>query len=160
MLKIRLQRVGKKHDPSYRVVLTDSRQAAKAGTCIELLGNYNPQRGEPVLKGDRIKEWISKGAQTSDTVNNLLVKHGIIEGKKRDVLHHTKIAAKRAKKAPKVEAPAPAPKAEAPKAEEPKVEEVKEETPVVVEEAPAPVVEEVKEEVIAEEAPAEETPVV
>lgn len=156
MLKIRLQRVGKKHDPSYRVVLTDSRQAAKAGTCIELLGNYNPQRGEPVLKGDKIKEWIAKGAQTSDTVNNLLVKHGIIEGKKRDVLHHTKIAAKRAKKAPKVEAPAPTPKAE-----------IKEETPKV-EETPAPVVEEVKEEVagtptpedVGEEAPAEETPVV
>lgn len=161
MLKIRLQRVGKKHDPSYRVVLTDSRQAAKAGTCIELLGNYNPQRGEPVLKGDKIKEWIAKGAQTSDTVNNLLVKHGIIEGKKRDVLHHTKIAAKRAKKAPKVEAPAPeAPKAEAPAAEAPvapeapAVEEVKEEAPVA-EERPAPV-----EEAPAEEAPAEETPVV
>jgi small subunit ribosomal protein S16 len=179
MLKIRLQRVGKKHDPSYRVVLTDSRQAAKAGTCIELLGNYNPQRGEPVLKGDRIKEWISKGAQTSDTVNNLLVKHGVIEGKKRDVLHHTKIAAKRAKKAPKVEAPAPAPTPTLDKkvedgaptpagvgeAEEPKVE-IKEEAPAVEE---VPVVGEVKEEAVAEEAPAEtptsenvgeETPVV
>lgn len=151
MLKIRLQRVGKKHDPSYRVVLTDSRQAAKAGTCIELLGNYNPKRGEPVLKGDKIKEWIAKGAQTSDTVNNLLVKHGIIEGAKRDVLHHTKIAAKRAKKAP------------APAKEEPKKEEV------VKEEAPAEEKSETKEEVAevieaekevspTEVAPAEEAP--
>lgn len=140
MLKIRLQRVGKKHDPSFRVVLTDSRKSSSAGDCIELLGNYNPQRGEPVLKAERIKEWLVKGAQPSNTVHNLLVDAKLVEAKKKDVLHHTKIAAKRAKKNP----PAPeAPKAEAPKAE------VKEEAPVV-EEAAAPV-EEVKEEAPATE---------
>lgn len=148
MLKIRLQRVGKKHDPSYRVVLTDSRKSSKAGDCLELLGNYNPQRGEPVLKAEKIKEWLAKGAQPSDTVHNLFVNAKIIEGKKKDVLHHTKIAAKRAKKNP------PQPEAgkspEAPKAEAPKTEAPKAEAPVE-----APAVEEVKEEVKAEEVPVE-----
>lgn len=157
MLKIRLQRVGKKHDPSFRVVLTDSRKSSKAGDCLELLGNYNPQRGEPVFKAEKIKEWLAKGAQPSDTVHNLFVNAKIIEGEKKDVLHHTKIAAKRAKKNPPAEkAPTPTlaneDKVGAPTpADVGEVEAPQEEAPVA-EEAAAPV-EEVK-----EEAPATGTP--
>lgn len=103
MLKIRLQRVGKKHDPSFRVVLIDSRRAAKCGAVLEILGNYNAQRGEPKFNAEKIKEWISKGAQVSDTVNNLLVGAKIIAGKKKDVLHHTKIKIKKEKNKPKEE---------------------------------------------------------
>ncbi len=84
MLKIRLQRVGRKHDPSFRVVLTDSRKAAKKGE-KEILGTYDPRRDSSKLNAEKIKEWISKGAQVSDTVHNLLVNLKIIEGKKRDV---------------------------------------------------------------------------
>ncbi len=98
MLMIRLQRVGKKHDPSFRVVLTDSRNAPRSGSFIEILGNYNAQRGEPKFNAEKIKQWISKGAKLSDTVHNLLVKEKIIEGKKRDVLHHTKIKKAKEKK--------------------------------------------------------------
>jgi len=74
---IRLQRAGKKHQPSYRLVLLDSRRAAKSGSVLEILGSYNPQKGEPQLKTEKIKEWISKGAQVSDTVRNLLTKNKI-----------------------------------------------------------------------------------
>ncbi|MBC8465215.1 MAG: 30S ribosomal protein S16 [Parcubacteria group bacterium] len=86
MLKIRLQRVGRKHDPSFRVVVTDSRFAAKSGKALEVLGSYNPRFNNPTLKEDRIKEWIGKGAQASGTVHNILVGAGIIKGKKVNVL--------------------------------------------------------------------------
>lgn len=98
MLMIRLQRMGKKHDPSYRVALIDSRRAAKSGGFNENLGSYNPQKGEPALNARRIKEWLAKGAQVSDTVHNLLVKTGVVEGEKRDVLSHDRIKAKLAKR--------------------------------------------------------------
>jgi len=103
MLTIRLQRKGKKHDPSYRVVLIDSRRAAKSGSVLEILGSYNPRAGEPQLKKEKIKEWISKGAQVSETVHNFLVNAKIIEGKKKDVLYHTKIKAKLEKRSQSVD---------------------------------------------------------
>lgn len=83
MLKIRLQRVGRKHDPSFRVVLTDSRRGPKSLKHIETLGSYDARgRRVPALKGERITHWIGKGAQVSDTVYNLLVKTKVIRGKK------------------------------------------------------------------------------
>jgi len=85
MLMIRLQRVGRKNDPSFRVVVVDSHEPAKTGNVIEVVGNYDARKGEPVLKADRVMEWMSKGAQVSDTVNNLLVKTGIIKGQKKNV---------------------------------------------------------------------------
>lgn len=85
MLKIRLQRVGRKHDPSFRVVLLDSRRGPKTGNFLEILGSYDARKGEPQIDGERVKHWISKGAQTSDTLNNLLVSLKIIDGKKKDV---------------------------------------------------------------------------
>jgi len=73
MLTIRLQRIGRKHDPSFRVVAVDSRRGPKSGNFIEVLGSYNARRGKPVLKTDRINYWLGVGAQTSPTVHNLLV---------------------------------------------------------------------------------------
>ncbi len=101
---IRLLRTGKKHDPSFRVVLTDSRKGPQSGAFLEILGNYNARKGEPQLKEERIKHWISKGAQVSDTVHNLLVSAKILKIKKKDVLHHTRI--KKAKEKKKPAAPA------------------------------------------------------
>lgn len=103
MLKIRLLRTGKKHDPSFRVVATDSRNAPQSGRFVEILGNYDAGKSKPQLKAERIKHWISKGAQISDTVHNLLVKEKILEGKKKDVLHHARIAKKHKKEEVKEE---------------------------------------------------------
>jgi small subunit ribosomal protein S16 len=86
MLKIRLQRTGRKNDPSFRVVLTDSKNATKSGKFNEILGSYNPKKGETLFKADRVTYWISNGAQVSDTVHNFLVHQKIIEGKKKNVL--------------------------------------------------------------------------
>jgi len=86
MLKIRLQRIGRKNDPAFRVLLTDSKNSAKSGKFLEILGYYNLKKGEVIFKADRIKHWISMGAQTSDTVHNFLVHQKLIEGKKKNVL--------------------------------------------------------------------------
>jgi small subunit ribosomal protein S16 len=99
MLKIRLQRIGRKNDPSFRAVLTDSKNSTKSGRFLEILGTYNPKAKDDAAKkslnGDRIKYWISKGAQTSDTMHNFLVHDKIIEGKKVNVLPKKKPTVKR-----------------------------------------------------------------
>ncbi len=86
MLMIRLQRIGRKNEAHFRVVLTDHKNAAKSGKFQEILGSYNPKSGEVTLMEDRVKHWISVGAQPSDTVHNFLVTKGIVEGKKKNVL--------------------------------------------------------------------------
>ncbi len=86
MLKIRLRRVGRKHDPSFRLVVTESVRGPKSGNDVELLGNYNARTDERKIKGERVLYWISQGAQVSDTVHNLLVDEKVIDGKKVNVL--------------------------------------------------------------------------
>ncbi len=114
MLKIRLQRVGRKHEPSFRLVLTDSKNSTKSGKYLEILGNYDARRGEKSeFKADRVSYWMSKGAKASDTVHNLLVSKKIIEGKKINTLPKKKAILKDAP----AEAPAEAVKEEV-KAEE------------------------------------------
>ncbi len=86
MLKMRLQRIGRKNDPSYRVIVTDSRNAAKRGKNVDLIGSFNPKVGNFQIDGEKAKYWISKGVQVSDTVHNFLVAQKVIEGKKKNVL--------------------------------------------------------------------------
>ena len=86
MLKIRLQRIGRKNDPAFRAVLTDSKNSTKSGRFLEIVGTYNPKAGETTFKTDRIKYWISKGAKLSDTMHNFMVHEKTIPGKKVNVL--------------------------------------------------------------------------
>lgn len=86
MLKIRLQRTGRKNDPAFRVVLTDSKNATKSGKFLEILGSYNVKAGVVEFKADRILYWVKNGAQVSDTVHNFLVTKKIIEAKKKNAL--------------------------------------------------------------------------
>lgn len=104
---IRLQRVGRKHEPTFRLVLTDSKNGPKSGKYLEVLGSYDPRRENKLEQFDvvKIKHWMSKGAQLSGTVYNFLVHTKAIEGKKINVLP---------KKRPiKKDAPAEAAKTEA-----------------------------------------------
>lgn len=73
MLKIRLRRTGARHQASYRVVVADSR-AARDGAFIDYLGHYNPRTDPPTISIDqeKVKKWISVGAQPSDSVRQLL----------------------------------------------------------------------------------------
>lgn len=81
MLMIRLQRFGRKNDPNFRIVLTDKRNAPKSGKFLEILGFYNPKTKSKKIEGERVKYWLSKGAQLSATANNMMVKEKIIDGK-------------------------------------------------------------------------------
>jgi small subunit ribosomal protein S16 len=92
MLVIRLQRVGRKNDPNFRVVVTDSRNAPKSGSFVEIVGHLNPKTKKTELKNDRIKEWILKGAQLSPRAHNLCVDAKIIEGAKIDVVPKASLA--------------------------------------------------------------------
>ncbi|MGN1113151.1 MAG: 30S ribosomal protein S16, partial [Acutalibacteraceae bacterium] len=72
-VKIRLRRMGAKKAPFYRIVVADSRYP-RDGRFIEEVGYYNPVK-EPIelkIDGDKVKEWIAKGAQPTDTVKALL----------------------------------------------------------------------------------------
>ncbi|MSU55911.1 MAG: 30S ribosomal protein S16 [Candidatus Taylorbacteria bacterium] len=86
MLMIRLQRVARKHIPIFRVVLTDSKNSTKSGKFHEVLGSFNLKTDEKTVNAERVKYWISKGAQPSDTLHNYLVHEKIIAGKKINVL--------------------------------------------------------------------------
>lgn len=131
MLTIRLARIGKRNSAQFKIMLQE-RTIAPGGRHIEILGSYNPHSKETILKEDRIKYWVEKGAFVSDTVHNLLVKKGVISEKKRIVKLPKKV-----KKAEKVEnavaesEEVAAEKIEkAPKEEEKKVAEVTEKVPV------------------------------
>lgn len=86
MLKIRLQRTGRTNDPSFRIIVVEHTEPAKTGDIVERVGTYNPKSKERNLDADRIKYWLSKGAQASPTVHNMLVTLGIVSGKKINVL--------------------------------------------------------------------------
>ena len=81
-VKIRLKRFGTKKRPYYRIVVMDSR-TPRDGKTLEEVGLYHPIEGEDkqvTLKEDRIKDWLSKGAEPSDTVKKILNKNQIFLG--------------------------------------------------------------------------------
>lgn len=80
MIKLRLRRMGAKKRPSYRIVATDSR-SPRDGRFIEAVGFYDPltQPATIKLNEERIRYWLSVGAQPTDTVRTMLVRYGLIE---------------------------------------------------------------------------------
>ena len=86
MLMIRFQRTGRTNDPAFRIAVLEKARAAKAGSIVELLGTYNPKSKALTLNEEHVKEWIAKGAQPTDSIRNLLITKGVIEGKKVNVL--------------------------------------------------------------------------
>ncbi len=77
---IRLKRGGRTHDPYYRIVVMDSRER-RQGKEIDIIGFYQPKaRPEPITKidKDKLNQWLKKGVKTSDTVNSLIRKMGIL----------------------------------------------------------------------------------
>ncbi|MBI4117886.1 MAG: 30S ribosomal protein S16 [Parcubacteria group bacterium] len=84
MVSIRFSRVGKKKLPTYKLIVVPKRKDPW-GTYLENVGHYNPMTKEATLKEERIKYWLSVGAQPSETVHNFLITKGIIAGKKKNV---------------------------------------------------------------------------
>ena len=77
MLAIKLQRIGKKHQPSYRFVVA-VKKSKMAAPPVEDLGSYNPSTKIAAIKNDRVAYWLKVGAQPTVTVHNLLVKQWAI----------------------------------------------------------------------------------
>ena len=144
-VKIRLARTGAKKAPYYRVVVADSR-ARRDGRFIEILGRYNPRMQPSVVELDveKTREWVSKGAQMTETVEKLLA---IAEGTKQAPEVETKVSKKTTAKAQAdakaAEAAVAAPEAPA-EAAEPVAEAVEtgEEAPAAEETAEVPAAEE------------------
>ena len=84
MLAIKLQRVGRKHQPSYRLVVAEAR-SKMAAPPVEDLGSYHPATKATAFKKERISYWLGLGAQPTVTVHNLLVAQGVVSTPKRAV---------------------------------------------------------------------------
>ncbi len=81
MLMIKLSKVGKTNKKMFRLIISEKGRDP-FGNVLEILGSYDPYTKNLQAKGDRINYWISKGAQMTPTVNNLLVGHKVVEGEK------------------------------------------------------------------------------
>jgi small subunit ribosomal protein S16 len=134
MLTIKLSKLGKKNKKVFRVIISEKGRDP-FGNSLEILGSYDQYHKDLRVKADRINYWISKGAQMTPTVNNLLVGHEIVAGKKVVASKKGVVSEKRqgqlkakADKKKKAEAAAAAPVVE---------ETVEEATPEVVEETVA-----------------------
>jgi small subunit ribosomal protein S16 len=82
MLVIRLLRIGRKNQPSFKIVVTEKKRSSKSGRFVEEVGFLNPLKKEKVVRGERVRYWLSVGAKPSPSVYNLLISEKIIEGKK------------------------------------------------------------------------------
>lgn len=103
MLMIRFQRIGRKNDPAFRMVVLEKTSGPKAGTYVDLVGTYNPKTKAFSADADRIKDWMGKGAQLSPSLMNLLIDKGVLEGKKAAVVSKKNLEKNAKKEEPVVE---------------------------------------------------------
>ena len=135
---IRLQRIGRKNDPSFRIIVTDKRESTTSTRFADIVGTYQPKAGTIEIDAEKVTKWLKNGAKASPTVHNMLVTKKIIDAKKINVLPKNKIVAalkveadkKAAEKAAEDAKNAPAPVA-------PEAPAVEEAAPVAEAEAPA-----------------------
>lgn len=151
MLMIRLQRTGRKNDPSFRMVVLEKTSGPKAGNYVDLVGTYNPKTKLFQADGEKIKGWVAKGAQLSPSLSNLLIDKKIIEGTKVQVISEKNLGKNIKKAAEEAAAAAATAAAAAPAPETPAAEATSEEVveAAIAEAEPAP-------EEAAPEAPVEE----
>ena len=165
MLMIRFQRIGRKNDAAFRMAVLPKTSGPKAGKYVDLVGTYNPKTKAMTVDGDKIKTWISQGAQVSPSLMNLLVSKGVVEGtksakvvSKKNLEKNIKAKAIADAKEAEAKAIADAKAAEAEAKAKAEAEAAAAEAPVV-EEAPLPeAVEEAPVAVATEETPSEEVP--
>ena len=89
MLKIRFQRIGKRHQPIFRLVAVPHRSKPH-GKYVEKLGSYDPRTKQSTLSAQRVQYWVGQGAQLSLTAHNFLVRSGVLAGPKRKITIHVK----------------------------------------------------------------------
>lgn len=101
MLNIRMSRVGKKKQPTFRIIVTEKGRDPW-GKSREILGSYDPRSKKLAIAVDRVKHWLSVGATVTDSTWNLLLTNKIVEGKPRNVV--AKLKSNPPKKEEKAEA--------------------------------------------------------
>lgn len=138
MLAIKLSQKGKTNKRMFRLIISE-KSRDPYGNVLEVLGSYNPHTKDLVVKGERVNYWISKGAQMTSSVNNLLIEKKIVDG---DKVRASKKGEKSAKRQAQVTA-----KADKKKKAEQEVKEEVVEAPAESAEAPVEVKEETTEEV-------------
>jgi len=123
MLAIRFFRTGKKHQPSFKIVITDKKRPPRGGRFVEEVGFWNPLTKEKKLNKEKIERWLFVGAKPSVSVYNLLVSENILKGKK--ISKHKKKKEKKAESGEKKpeERPEEKPEEKAPEKPEEKVEQ-------------------------------------
>jgi small subunit ribosomal protein S16 len=104
MLAIKLQRVGKKHQPSYRLVVAE-KKSKMAAPPVEDLGSYSPFTKAAVFNKERITHWMKMGAQPTLTVHNLLVEKKVLSVPKRAVKMKKQVVKEGEASAPAAAAP-------------------------------------------------------
>ncbi len=86
MLMLRLQRIGRRNEPHYKIVVIEKTKGPKSQKYIDIVGSYNPKMGVVTVDEAKVKTHLSNGVQPSDTVFNMLIEKGLVEGRKKNVL--------------------------------------------------------------------------
>ena len=152
MLVIRLLRTGRKNQPFFKIIVTEKTSPPRGGRFVDEVGYYNPLSKERKIDGEKVKQWIAKGAKPSDTLHNMLITEKIIEGTKIAMHKKSKKPAETPTEKPAEQTPTTETKPEEKSQEEPEKE--KTETPTEA----SPAVETSTEEKKEEPAPTEEKP--
>ncbi len=86
MLMLRLQRIGRRNEAHFKIVVIEKTKGPKSQKYVDIVGSYNPKLGRVQIDEEKAKKWLSQGVQPSDTVRNMLIDKGILEGKKVNAL--------------------------------------------------------------------------
>ena len=86
MLMLRLQRIGRRNEAHFKIVVIEKTKGPKSQKYVDIVGSYNPKLGRVQIDAEKAKKWLANGVQPSDTVRNMLITQGLLEGRKVNVL--------------------------------------------------------------------------
>jgi small subunit ribosomal protein S16 len=86
MLMLRLQRIGRRNEAHFKIVVIEKTKGPKSQKYVDIVGSYNPKMGTVQMNEDKVKKHLANGVQPSGTVYNMLVTKGLIEGRKKNIL--------------------------------------------------------------------------
>jgi small subunit ribosomal protein S16 len=86
MLMMRLQRIGRRNEAHFKIVVIEKTKGPKSQKYVDIIGSYNPKMGTVTMNEEKVQKHLAHGVQPSDTVYNMLVTKGLVEGRKRNNL--------------------------------------------------------------------------
>jgi small subunit ribosomal protein S16 len=86
MLMLRLQRIGRRNEAHFKIVVIEKTRGPKSQKYIDIVGSYNPKMGTVQMNEEKVKVHLANGVQPSDTVYNMLITKGLIQGRKKNAL--------------------------------------------------------------------------